>query len=214
MGRYKTTKGEKTAELDVILSDGHKTTMKAKLPSDTWFYPVEEIDERVNLMGMFQALSKICKSSADITIMGSILDYANSRNEILLLSITDIANDLGVSRKQLTVLLKRAEDVNLLHKLGTGRYLLNPYKILGAYASQTNYENQELIQVRWKEITGLITEKEMENLLELSKHLGLENGLRPTKFNLNVAGQFKTKQQLSDKQMKALIKHNKIKDSK
>ena len=74
--------------------------------------------------------------------------YANSRNEILLPSITDIANDLGVSRKQLTVLLKRAEDVNLLHKLGTGRYLLNPYKILGAYASQTNYENQELIQVR------------------------------------------------------------------
>ena len=196
-----------TAKLKATLEDGTVCELKGDVSNTKEYYPIKELDERVNLMGLFKSLSQICKSSTDIVILGTIIEYANAHNEILIPNQTSYAKELGISRKQLIGVLTRAEEVNLLHKLYTGRYLLNPYKVMCESACARPYKHQELIQVRWKEETGLFTELELEKLINLSKHLELDVCLRPTAFNISVAEQYHTKHQITDKQRKCVLKH-------
>lgn len=196
-----------TAKLKATTEDGVKFEFKADIGNDKEYFPVMEIDEKVNLMGIFKALSQICKSSKDILILGTIIEYANAYNEIIIPNQSSYAKELNISRKQLLGVLSRAEEVNLLYKLDTGRYLLNPYKILSESACKRNYKHQELVQVKWKEETGLFTELELEKLINLSKHLELDVCLRPTAFNISVAEQYHTKHQITDKQRKCVLKH-------
>lgn len=203
--RYKREENT-TATLQATLDDDTRIQFKAEINKIKEFYPVNEVDEKVNIMGMFKALSEICKSSSDIDILGSMIDGANALNEIVIPSITEFAEDMKVSRKHLNTLLNRAEEAKLLHKLGTGRYFLNPYKILGKTASGLDYQRQELIQVRWKEETGLFTELELEKLVNLSNYLELDVCLRPTQFNRSVAEHYSSKHQITDKQKKSVLK--------
>lgn len=198
-----------TARLKATLDDGTKLELEGDVDAKKKYYPVTELDEKVNLMGIFKALSKICKSSKDIMILGTIIEYANAHNEILIPNQTSYAKELDISRKQLIGVLTRAEEANLIHKLDTGRYLLNPFKIMCESACARHYEHQELIQVRWKEETGLFTELELESLIQLSNYLELEVGLRPTSYNLSVATYYQRNHQITDKQRECIMKHNK-----
>lgn len=202
------THKETVAKLKATTEDGTKIEFKAEVTTNKEFYPVNEVDEKVNLMGLFKIMSEICKSGKDIKLLGQIIDYANGKNEIWLGNQTKLAEEFGVSRKHLSQLLKRAEEAKLLHKLDVGIYLLNPYKVLGESASKRTYKEQELIQVRWKSETGLITELELKQLIELSKHLELVVGLAPTEFNLSVASYYAGKHTITDKQRQALLKRN------
>ncbi len=201
------TSNKTVAKLKATLEDGTVCELKGDVSTTKEYYPIKELDERVNLMGLFKSLSQICKSSTDIVILGTIIEYANAHNEILIPNQTSYAKELGISRKQLIGVLTRAEEVNLLHKLDTGRYLLNPYKVMCESACARPYKHQELIQVRWKEETGLFTELELSKLNGLSNHLELAVGLRPTAYNLSVAEYYYVNHQITDKQRKAILKH-------
>lgn len=204
---YVTTKKTK-ASLEATTDSGVRLLLSSDVEEQKEYYPVRELTERCNLKNVFRALSEACKSSRDILLLGDILERANVMNEILIPNISELANELEISRKHLTVLLSRAEDVLLLHKLGTGKYLLNPYRIMGTEASKTGYQVQELIQVRWKEETGLFTEIELAKLSVLSNYLGLDVGLRPTTFNLSVAEYYNQHKTITDKQRVAVLKRS------
>jgi AraC-like DNA-binding protein len=207
---YKTTKQTKV-QIGATLDDGSRAMLEADVTVKGASYVVTELNERMNLRNTFKAISEACRSSADITILGEILERTDIQNEIRLHSLTEWAAQLNVSRKHLNTLLTRAEDASLLYKLNTGHYLLNPYKIMGAKASAAGYEIQELAQVRWKELTGLYTELEIQQLLDLSDYLKLENGLTPTYFNLSVAQYYSKNKTISPKQRTSMIKAGIIK---
>lgn len=202
---YVTTKKTK-ASLEATTDSGVRLLLSSDVEEQKEYYPVKELTERCNLKNVFKALSEACKSSRDILLLGEILERTNLMNEIIIPNISDLAAELNISRKHLTLLLSRAEDVLLLHKLGTGKYLLNPYRIMGTEASKTSYQVQELIQIRWKEETGLFTELELSKLSELSKYLTLSVGLRPTAFNLNIAEYYVQHKTITDKQRVAVLK--------
>lgn len=209
---YKTTKQTKV-QLGATLDNGSRTILEADVTEKGASYVVTELNERMNLRNTFKAISEACRSSADITILGEILERTDIQNEVLLHNLTEWAAQLNVSRKHLNTLLTRAEDAALLYKLDTGHYMLNPYKIMGAKASSAGYEIQELAQVRWKELTGLYTELEIQQLLDVSDYLGLENGLTPTHFNLSVARYYSKHKTISPKQRASMIKAGIIKSS-
>jgi hypothetical protein len=115
------------------------------------YYSVRNITSRINSMDLFTAMEKTCKSSKDIYIVNTLFDKADSHNEIRLSNITNTAKDLGVSRVKLTTFLKRMVDTNMLHKLDTGIYMINPFMFTGRRVRSN--ELREAAQVMWDTIT-------------------------------------------------------------
>lgn len=192
--------------IGATLDDGQRTEFKAIQSGENEYYPVHEVDQRCNLGKLFQELAKICKSSKDIAILGELLQETNVINELVIDNISEYAQYFNVSRKKLTLLLAEADKSNLLYKINTGRYFVNPYILISPQININNYEAQELVQVRWKELTGLFTELEIEQIKEFSSFLGLDQGLRATEFNLSVAKYYAKNHTITDKQRKAYIK--------
>lgn len=169
------------------------------------FYNVTEIDGRFN-MNIFKVLGKTCKTGNDVVVLGELLQDVNQMNELIIPNISAKAEKIEISRKHLNTVLNNAVDSNLLHKMDSGYYLVNPYVLMMPKASKSGYKIQELIQVRWKEETGLITELEYEQLIALTDYLGLSEGLRPTEFNISVAGYYARDKKISPRQKTKLLK--------
>lgn len=202
---YKTTKNIRVF-MGATLEDGSKTMLQGEVNTQKTYYPVKELNERINLKNTFKSLSEVCRSSRDIEILGEILERTDITNKILLPNLSELAEEFNISRQHLNTLLNRAEDANLLYKINTRHYMLNPYKIMGAKASSCDYETQEMIQVSWKELTGLITELETEQLLKLSDYLGLDIGLPPTSYCLSIAAYYNKHKTITDKQRAGLVR--------
>jgi len=169
------------------------------------FYHVTELTERINMRNLFRTLATTLKSSNDILILGEILHETNVINDIIICNISTYATRLGVSRSTLNALLQRATDANLFHKVDTGQYMVNPFMFMGAPATDKGYQQQELVQARWKELTGLLTDLEIQQLLNLRDYLGLPY-LAGTDFNINVARYYASHNTITIKQRAALIK--------
>jgi len=198
------THTETTAIIYATTDDGVRIALNGSISQNKIFYPVREITEGINVRNLFRALAGTTKSSQDLLIFGELLHDLNVLNELTILNITKLAEYLTVSRSMLNALLERAVNTDLMHKLDTGRYLVNPYRFMGAGATRAGYAQMELVQARWKELTGLLTELEIEQLLALSKYLNLPNGLPGTEFNLSVARYYATNNTITAKQKSAL----------
>ena len=111
-----------------------------------------------------------------------------------------------MSREALVKLLKRAVDSKLLFKIDTGYYMLNPYIIMSKGLTSAGFEAQELAQIKWREITGLLTQQMIDKIVNLSIHLGLSNILRASEFNLSVAEYYHSKGVITEKQKQAILK--------
>jgi hypothetical protein len=209
------TQTSTSAVIFATTDDGVRFALDGKISSNNIYYPVFELTERINLQNLFTALGTVAKSPQDLLILGRLLSDLNILNELVLPNISKFAESFGVSRSTVNSLLDRAVDTDLIYKLDTGRYLVNPFRIMGTGATAAGYAQQELVQVRWKELTGLLTELDITQLLALSKHLGLPYGLPGTNFNLSVAQYYASKQLITPKQRTALTKRGVIaKDSK
>lgn len=205
-----TTTKQTRAVLLATDENGNHLTLAATINSATTFYPVTEVTERMNMRNLFRTLATTLKSSNDILILGEVLHETNINNDIVICNISTYATRLGVSRSTLNALLQRATDANLFHKVDTGQYMVNPFMFMGAPATDKGYQQQELVQARWKELTGLLTDLEIRQLLNLRDYLGLPY-LAGTAFNVNVARYYASHNIITAKQRTALAKRLKIK---
>ena len=67
-------------------------------------------------------------------------------------------------------------------------------------------ETQELTQIKWREVTGLLTQQQIDKIVNLSSHLELPTILRATEFNLSVAEYYHSKGVITEKQKQAILK--------
>lgn len=188
------------------LDDGNRMQLSAIVSDKKGFYKVHEMNGRHNDMELFEVIGEISKSGKDVKVVGIITRLADYNNKIVIPNISRFAENNDMSREALVKLLKRAVDSNLLFKIDTGYYMLNPYIIMSKGLTAAGMEAQELAQIKWREITGLLTQQMIDKIVNLSIHLGLSNILRATEFNLSVAEYYHSKGVITEKQKQAILK--------
>ena len=166
----------------------------------------KEMNGRHNTMELFNALSQIAKSGNDNKIIGCLVNLANGTNEIHIHNMTKFAEEQEINKESLKKLFTRAVDNLLLYKISTGHYMLNPYIIMSKALTAAGMETQELTQIKWREVTGLLTQQQIDKIVNLSSHLELPTILRATEFNLSVAEYYHSKGVITEKQKQAILK--------
>ena len=193
-------------QVNAITDDGKRLLLNGITKTKSTYYKVEEINGGISIMTLFNVLAKVCKSGLDTQVIGKLIDSADKNNEITIANISKFATANGLCREVLTRLLNRATDKVLFHKIDTGHYMVNPYIIMSKGLTAGGYELQENRQIHWRKITGLITDKQLERLVNLGNYLELQSALRATEFNLSVADYYASNGEITDKQRESLLK--------
>jgi hypothetical protein len=168
--------------------------------------PPRNLNTRVNLVDLMQALIGIAKSPKDLAIMLELVEEMLPNNEIMIPNLTRFSELHDISIASFKRLLSRAEDTALLHKLNTGHYLVNPFVIASKGLTSKGNEAIREIQTKWSELTVMMTASDREALVQLSNHLGLEMPLPVNPFTLSVSQQYKSKGKITEGQKTALLK--------
>jgi hypothetical protein len=168
--------------------------------------PPRNLNTKVNLVDLMQALIGIAKSPKDLAIMLELVEEMLPNNEIMIPNLTRFSELQDISIASFKRLLSRAEDVALLHKLNTGHYLVNPFVIASKGLTSRGNEAIREIQTKWSELTVMMTASDREALVQLSNHLGLEVPLPVNPFTLSVSQQYKSKGKITEGQRLALLK--------
>ena len=192
--------------VNVTSENGEIFSMDKILPTKSSYFKIHEMNGRHNDMELFEVIGEISKSGKDVKVVGIITRLADYNNKIVIPNISRFAENNDMSREALVKLLKRAVDSKLLFKIDTGYYMLNPYIIMSKGLTSAGFEAQELAQIKWREITGLLTQQMIDKIVNLSIHLGLSNILRASEFNLSVAEYYHSKGVITDKQKEAILK--------
>ena len=193
-------------QVNATTDDGKIVVLNGITKTKSTYYKVEEINGGISIMTLFNVLAKVCKSGLDTQVIGKLIDSADKNNEITIANISKFATANGLCREVLTRLLNRATDEALFHKIDTGHYMVNPYIIMSKGLTAGGYELQENRQIHWRKITGLITDKQLERLVNLGNYLELQSALRATEFNLSVADYYASNGEITDKQRESLLK--------
>lgn len=84
-------------------------------------------------MDLFTVQAQICKSSKDITLFADILDKMDIDGNTRISNISKFSKDHNVSRRKTTDILNRmcSTEPELLIKIDTGVYRINPYLYMG-----------------------------------------------------------------------------------
>ena len=193
-------------QVGATTDDGKVLILHGNSKTKTTYYKVEEINGGINIMTLFNVLSKVCKSGLDTQVIGKLIESADRNNEIVITNISKFAETNDISLEGLKRLLNRATDEALFHKIDTGHYMVNPYIIMSKGLTAGGYELQENRQIHWRKITGLITDKQLERLVKLGNYLELQSALRATEFNLSVADYYASNGEITNKQRESLLK--------
>ena len=192
--------------VNVTSENGEIFSMNKAVPAKSSYFKIHEMNGRHNDMELFEVIGEISKSGKDVKVVGIITRLADYNNKIVIPNISRFAENNDMSREALVKLLKRAVDSKLLFKIDTGYYMLNPYIIMSKGLTSAGFEAQELAQIKWREITGLLTQQMIDKIVNLSIHLGLSNILRASEFNLSVADYYHSKGVITEKQKQAILK--------
>ena len=192
--------------VNVTTDGGEIFSMDKTVPTKGSYFKIHEMNGRHNDMELFEVIGEISKSGKDVKVVGIITRLADYNNKIVIPNISRFAENNDMSREALVKLLKRAVDSKLLFKIDTGYYMLNPYIIMSKGLTSAGFEAQELAQIKWREITGLLTQQMIDKIVNLSSHLELPTILRATEFNLSVAEYYHSKGVITEKQKQAILK--------
>lgn len=190
--------------ISAITEEGITVNLSQEQKVKTTYFNVQEMNGRYNDMELFNVLGEVAKSGKDNKLVGQLIMLANTANEIHMHNMTEFAKEQKVSVEAMKKLLARAVEHDLLYKVTTGHYILNPYIIMSKGLTSAGYEAQELAQLRWREVTGLLTNKQIAKLVNLTHYLKLPTVLYATEFNLSVAEYYHSKGTITDKQKVAL----------
>lgn len=190
--------------ISAITEDGITVNLTQEQKVKTTYFNVQEMNGRYNSMELFNVLGEVAKSGKDNKLVGCLIGLANNVNEIHIHNMTEFASLQDISRESLKKLLLRAVEHDLLHKITTGHYMVNPYIIMSKGLTAAGYEVQEATQLKWRKVTGLLTNKQIAKLVKLSGYLNMPTTLQATEFNLSVADYYHSKGEVTDKQKLAL----------
>lgn len=197
-----------TYTTSATLNNGGRLDLSGKVdPTKKTFYKIEEMNIRANHMKYMSTLAKVCKSSKDIEIIGELINQADYNNDISIDSLTNFAKDYSVGIEALKKLLQRAVQEGLFHKIGTGYYMMDPHIIMSKKLTSAGYDLQELTQIRWRKLTGLLTDKQLDKLIKLNAWLKMDTPIRANEFNLSLAEYFHKHKKLTELQL-AKLKDN------
>lgn len=201
-----TIESSTVCSVKAVTENGDSLVMSGVTTERKGYYKVHEMNGRHNTMELFNALSQIAKSGNDNKIIGCLVNLANGTNEIHIHNMTKFAEEQEINKESLKKLFTRAVDNLLLYKISTGHYMLNPYIIMSKALTAAGMETQELAQIKWREVTGLLTQQQIDKIVNLSSHLELPTILRATEFNLSVAEYYHSKGVITEKQKQAILK--------
>ena len=198
------------SSIKATVEDGVVVTLSGIHKKKRSYYHVTELNGEISIMNLFAHMRDICSSGLDNWILGNILDSADVNNEIHIHNVAKFADSMQVHRNKIGTLLKKAVDSGLLHKIDTGHYLISSYVFLSKGLTAAGYAAQEAAQMRWRKLTGLLTDKQLDALIKLGQYLSVSEGLRPTEFNISVAEQYASKGNITDKQKRKCVEIRKI----
>ena len=135
---------------------GETQSIEGRVVKTNVHYSIQKLNTKVDIMTLLQAVQLIGNSSKDTHIIERLIDKADDKN-IIHINIAKYARDILVSRSQLNLIIKRSIERNLLHKIETGVYMLNPFIVISKSIRSSN--GIETAQKKYREIavsTGLI----------------------------------------------------------
>lgn len=64
-------------QVNVTTDDGDRVLLNGATKTKSTYYKIEEINGGINIMTLFNALAKICKSGSDTQIIGKLIELAD-----------------------------------------------------------------------------------------------------------------------------------------
>jgi hypothetical protein len=122
-------------------------SLSERTKEQTKYFKISKITSRVNAMDFLTSLEAICKSPKDIRVINWLLDSLNSAGELQIVNISKEANNLGVARSKLNLLLTACVSSKLFYKIDKGFYLVNPFVFVGKRTRSNT--DRESLQARW-----------------------------------------------------------------
>lgn len=156
-------------------------------------------------MDLFKTQEKICCSSNDIKLFRGILVHT-SREHLFSKSAVELANEFNIARPTASSFLKKCRDNDLLLKIATNKYLVNPFMFTPPGAQSDLIEKA---QWDWREyeiknpdkFKFINPAKELIDRYEITSSLEL---LLSNNFFMDVLMQDMDGKKLSNKQIDAL----------
>jgi hypothetical protein len=119
------------ANFNLESSDGEMMRVSGSRTITSKVYPIKKLNCRVWLskkdkMDIFKIQTAICQSSKDINSFRIVLLNTNKEHHFTM-SALDFSEQAGISRGNATKFLKKCVDNELLFKMVTNKYLVNPF---------------------------------------------------------------------------------------
>ncbi len=195
-----------TNQLVATTTSGEVVTLSQTVDRTKKFFKIHQINARITMTTLFEAIGVICKSSTDITLLGKLIELFDYANKAMFPSTSLLSKELGISKTNINNLIKRACDDGLFHKFDRGQYFLNPFIILSTKLSSAGYEAQESAQSEWLRVTSLITKSDLDALIALNQHVKLPSPLPIAEYTIDIARYFSKHGSITDRQYQALLK--------
>ncbi len=127
------------------INTGECLTISTDIQNSVKYYNVKKLNVKVCIMDFFDAQEIICKSSKDIHILKMVLNAGDKDNEFRK-NISKFCKDIGCSRSQLTAIITRGKQAELLRVVDRGVYAITPYLFK---AKGCNSETIAMKQSEW-----------------------------------------------------------------
>ena len=175
----------KEERVDYTSQDGKKASMTTTTTDTEKRHFIKKLNSRIRLskdnsMDLFRIQEKICFSSNDIKLFRGILVHT-SREHLFSKSAVELANEFNITRPTASNFLKKCRENNLLFKVVTNKYLVNPFMftppgaqsdlIAKAQLDWSEYEMKNPDKSKFiKPAQDLIDKHELTNPLSLLLH--------------------------------------------
>jgi hypothetical protein len=206
-----------TTQLTAIASDGTHIPIEGTKTIQQTNYSIKKLNSRIflnkgeGMQDLFTTQASICSSSKNIKMFRELLVRTDNQH-ILRMSAKKFAELMKVTRNTASTFFKKCTENNLLHKMETNEYLVNPYLFTPIGAKG---EIIEKAQLQWAEIElqSDLKDPEVSGMAENARKLIDEYALtKPlalllkNSFFLSILSQYRDGKRLSQKQVDTLVK--------
>jgi len=129
----------------VDTSSGEVFNQQVSFSKKHTYYNVKKINTKVTWMDIMDTMELVCKSSQDIYIFGRVLDKTDPHGEIRV-NVSEYSKQIGIHRSQVTAVMKRMVDKNMMKRVERGVYLVNPFQYKAKGCSN---QTMEKLQQDW-----------------------------------------------------------------
>lgn len=126
---------------------GESLTVNCIKRTHSKYYTIKKLNSRISIMGIEEAMEKICSSKQDIYIFWKIVGDLDKYN-VFRKNVTTWSGSIGVNPRKVREILKRSIDADFLRNYEHGIYTANPFAVQGKLVTN---ETCEKLQKDWSE---------------------------------------------------------------